>query len=132
MNNLALLSIIITSNGQGELAARLSSERGNVQMVLVDIKEQMYCLAGAALPGGQRHHANTDKPIFTLRENEMLYWASMGKTYGEIAAIAGISVSAVKFHMSNIVAKLGVSNVRQAIRLGMELKLITSAATAAR
>lgn len=132
MNNLALLSIIITSNGQGELAARLSSERGNVQMVLVDIKEQMYRLAGAALPGGQRHHANTDKPIFTLRENEMLYWASMGKTYGEIAAIAGISVSAVKFHMSNIVAKLGVSNVRQAIRLGVELKLITSAATAAR
>lgn len=54
----------------------------------------------------------------------------MGKTYGEIAAIAGISMSTVKFHMGNIVSKLGVSNARQAIRLGVELELIT--ATAAR
>ena len=62
----------------------------------------------------------------------MLYWSSMGKTYGEIAAIAGISVSTVKFHMGNIVSKLCVNNARQAIRLGVELGLITPAATAAR
>lgn len=65
------------------------------------------------------------KPIFTLRETEVLYWSSMGKTYGEIVAIAGISVSTVKFHMGNIVSKLGVSNVRQTIRQGVELELIT-------
>ena len=62
----------------------------------------------------------------------MLYWSSMGKTYGEIAVIAGISVSTVKFHMGHIVVKLGVGNARQAIRLGVELGLITPAATAAR
>ncbi|MGO4745994.1 LuxR family transcriptional regulator [Serratia quinivorans] len=132
MSNLALLSVIIASNGQGELEKRLSSDRGAMQMLLIDINEQMYRLAGSASSTSHKHHADTDKPIFTPRENEVLYWASMGKTYGEIAAIAGISVSTVKFHMGNIVVKLGVSNARQAIRLGVELELITPAATAAR
>ncbi|AHM76736.1 helix-turn-helix transcriptional regulator [Yersinia hibernica] len=132
MNNLALLSVIIASNGQGDLEARLSSERGEIQILLIDINEQMYRLAGASSSGRQRHNVDTVKPIFTLRENEVLYWSSMGKTYGEIAAIAGISVSTVKFHMGNIVSKLCVNNARQAIRLGVELGLITPAATAAR
>ncbi|EIC82684.1 LuxR family transcriptional regulator [Serratia sp. M24T3] len=131
MNNLALLSIIIASNQQEELEARLSSERGAMQMLLIDINEQMYHLASAASSGRQKN-ADTNKAIFTPRENEVLYWASMGKTYGEIVGIVGISVSTVKFHMGNIVSKLGVSNARQAIRLGVELELITPAATAAR
>ncbi|SMB24199.1 Transcriptional activator protein EsaR [Serratia proteamaculans] len=132
MNNLALLSVIIDNNKQGALEERLSSERGTMQMLLIDINEQMYRLAGSVSSSRQRHHADEDKPIFTPRENEVLYWASMGKTYGEIATIASISLSTVKFHMGNIVVKLGVSNARQAIRLGVELELITPATTAAR
>lgn len=128
MNSLALLSVIIGSNGQGELEKRLSSDRGAMQMLLIDFNEQMYRLAGSVSSGRRKYPAGAHKPIFTLRENEVLYWASMGKTYGEIAAIAGISVSTVKFHMGNIVVKLGVSNARQAIRLGVELELITPAA----
>lgn len=56
----------------------------------------------------------------------------MSKTYEEAAAIAGISVSTVQFHMGNIVNKLGVSNARQTIRLGVERVLIKPVATAAR
>lgn len=125
MNNLALLSVIIANNEQGELESRLTSERGVMQMLLIDINEQMYRLAGASASCGE-NHMDRVKPIFTPRENEVLYWSSMGKTYGEIASIAGISVSTVKFHMNNIVSKLGVSNARQAIRLGVELELITA------
>ncbi len=131
-NNLALLSIIIANNQQEELEARLSSEHGAMQMLLIDIHEQMYHLAGASSSGKKKQYPQASKAIFTPRENEVLYWASMGKTYGEIVSIVGISVSTVKFHMGNIVAKLGVSNARQAIRLGVELELITPAATAAR
>lgn len=130
MNNLTLLSVIIVNNEQGELEARLTSERGAIQILLIDINEQMYRLAAASSSGRQQHHMDRVKPIFTPRENEVLYWSSMGKTYGDIAVIAGISISTVKFHMGNIVSKLGVSNARQAIRLGVELELIT--ATAAR
>uniref|UniRef100_UPI00131C1D80 helix-turn-helix transcriptional regulator n=1 Tax=Pantoea sp. BAV 3049 TaxID=2654188 RepID=UPI00131C1D80 len=132
MNNLALLSLIIASREQEALEQRLLSERGTLQMLLIDINEQMYHLAGTAGSGESRRHGGKDRPIFSPRENEMLYWASMGKTYDEMAAIAGISVSTVKYHMGNIVRKLGVSNARQAIRLGVELELITPAATAAR
>ncbi|HDR2590248.1 LuxR family transcriptional regulator [Enterobacter ludwigii] len=128
MNNLATLSIIIDSNERGEMEARLSSERGSMQMLLIDINEQMYLLAGS-VPGGP---GSEGKPLLTQRENEVLYWASMGKTYPEIAAIAGISVSTVKFHMGKLVHKFGVSNARQAIRLGVELELIIPAAATAR
>ncbi|MBJ7220818.1 MULTISPECIES: LuxR family transcriptional regulator [unclassified Brenneria] len=130
LNNLALLSVITNSRGQGELEERLSAERGAMQMLLIDINEQMYRLARSASSGRQQNELATNKAIFTHRENEILYWASMGKTYAEIAVIAGISVSTVKFHMGNVVSKLGVSNARQAIRLGVELELITPASLA--
>lgn len=132
MNNLALLSILIGSKGDNNLEQRLSAERGAMQMLLIDINEQMYRLADSASPGRQQDKAMEGKPIFTPRESDVLYWASMGKTYSEVAAILGISVSTVKHHMGNVVIKLGVSNARQAIRLGVELELITSAATTAK
>ncbi|CAI1102858.1 helix-turn-helix transcriptional regulator [Serratia proteamaculans] len=128
MNSLALLSVILGGNGEEDLEKRISSDRGAMQMLLIDINEQMYRLAGSVSSNRRKHHADTEKPIFTPRENEVLYWASMGKTYGEIAAIASISLSTVKFHMRNIVVKLGVSNARQAIRLGVELGLMTPSA----
>lgn len=132
MNNLALLSVIIDGNDQGVLEQRLSTGQGALQMLLIDFNEQMYRLAGPGSVKAQSRSDNEEKAIFTLRENEVLYWSSMGKTYVEIAAISGISVSTVKFHIKNVVAKLGVSNARQAIRLGVELDLIRPAASAAR
>lgn len=132
MNNLALLSLIIDGNDQGALEQRLSTGQGELQMLLIDFNEQMYKLAGMGTDKMQTRREDGDKPMFTLRENEVLYWSSMGKTYAEIAAITGISVSTVKFHIKNVVAKLGVSNAKQAIRLGVELDLIRPAASAAR
>lgn len=128
-NNLALLSILIGSKGGNNLEQRLSSKRGEMQMLLIDIHEQMYRLADSVSPGRLQDKAIEGKPIFTPRENGVLYWASMGKTYGEVAAILGISVSTVKYHMGNVVTKLGVSNAREAIRLGVELELIVPATT---
>ncbi len=134
MNNLALLSFIIKGNDQGglELQQRLSAEQGTLQMLLIDLNEQMYRLAGTESTGVVNAGEGAEKTMFSPRENEVLYWASMGKTYAEIASIAGISVSTVKFHVKNAVHKLGVSNARQAIRLGIELDLIKSAASVAR
>ncbi|MCQ3000751.1 LuxR family transcriptional regulator [Pseudomonas syringae] len=51
----------------------------------------------------------------TQREHEILSWASLGKTYAEIALITGISERTVKFHMANTVEKLDVSNAKHAI-----------------
>ena len=65
-----------------------------------------------------------EREIFSPRENEILYWASVGKTYSEVSIILGIKRSTVKFHIGNVVRKLGVLNAKHAIRLGIELKLI--------
>lgn len=132
MNNLALLSLIIDGNDQGALEQRLSTGQGELQMLLIDFNEQMYRLAGREAERSRAKREEGGHMMFTLRENEVLYWSSMGKTYAEIAAIAGISLSTVKFHMKNVVMKLGVSNARQAIRLGIELDLIRPAGSAAR
>ncbi len=61
---------------------------------------------------------------FSKRENEVIYWVSMGKTYPEIAMILGIKIVTVKFHIGNILKKIGVYSVKQAIKICVERNLI--------
>jgi LuxR family quorum-sensing system transcriptional regulator ExpR len=125
MNNLSLLSFTTADAASGQ---RLFSAPAKMQMLLIEINAEMYRLAGTASGCGTACENETGKNFLTPREHQVLYWASMGKTYGETATILGISVSTVKFHMRNIVSRLGVSNARQAIRLSTELELLTKAA----
>lgn len=72
---------------------------------------------------------NSDLKLFrrlTKRENEVLHWASMGKTYPEISMILGIKEGTVKFHMGNVVRKLDVCSAKQAIRASVELEFSKS------
>lgn len=74
-----------------------------------------------------RQSAAQDKGIvhLTPREKEILLWAAEGKGDSVIAEILGISYSAVRFHMNNVFAKIGVNDrtlaVAKAIRLGLIL-----------
>jgi len=77
MNNLALLSVIIKGNDQAALEQRLAPEQGTMQMLLIDFNEQMYRLAGAEAERAPTVNQSADKTIFSSRENEVLYWASM-------------------------------------------------------
>ncbi|CAK8742541.1 hypothetical protein SODG_005812 [Sodalis praecaptivus] len=60
-------------------------------------------------------HAKVEKRL-TSREIEALHWASIGKTYREIAIIMGITESTVKFHIGNLIVKLDVINAKHAIK----------------
>ncbi|MBF6638828.1 helix-turn-helix transcriptional regulator [Rouxiella silvae] len=60
----------------------------------------------------------------TPKEREVIYLSSIGKTYKEIADTLGVRTTTIKFHMRNIVIKLGVCNSRQAIRHAVEMKLV--------
>lgn len=124
MNNLSLLSFIIDSSDRVSLEKQLEEKQAALQMLLIDFNQQMYKLAETNISFSGGTTTAEGSALFTCRENEVLYWASMGKTYAETAAITGISQSTVKFHIKNVVTKLGVSNARQAIRLGVELGLI--------
>lgn len=69
-------------------------------------------------------------PVFTNREQEVLYWAAEGKTDPELAAILGITVNTVRFHWKNTFRKLNVHGrsyaITKAIRLGIIVPEIVS------
>lgn len=64
------------------------------------------------------------KPRLTAREQQVLMWASQGKTAAETAAILGVSVSAVDFHVRNATAKLDAPNKHAAVARATYLGLL--------
>ncbi len=59
-------------------------------------------------------------PSLTPKEIEIFTWIRDGKTNGEIAQILKISERTVKFHLSNILKKLGAKSRTQAVSIGLE------------
>ncbi|MFC3396072.1 helix-turn-helix transcriptional regulator [Brenneria rubrifaciens] len=122
LQNLAALSIMLEESESADVETAIEDNKDKIQMLLISIHEKIISLYREMNQGNS--HRWGDKDIFSDRENEILYWASMGKTYPEIALILGIKISTVKFHIGNVVKKLGVLNAKHAIRLGVELQLI--------
>ncbi|AJJ09961.1 bacterial regulatory s, luxR family protein [Yersinia rohdei] len=123
-NNMATLNI---SNGNDDsifFDENIEKYKEKIQMLLILTHEKMLGLYHNNSINNELHGSNIKKDIFSPRENEILYWASVGKTYSEISIILEIKRSTVKFHIGNVVRKLGVLNAKHAIRLGIELKLI--------
>jgi DNA-binding CsgD family transcriptional regulator len=58
--------------------------------------------------------------LLSLREAEVLEFASLGLTNAQIAARLKVTVHGVKFHLSAIYRKLGVTNRTEAV--GMYLR----------
>ena len=61
----------------------------------------------------------------TERERQVLALMVEGKTNQEIADHLTLSVGTVRFHVSNILSKLGVSNRTKAVSLALQQKLIS-------
>ncbi len=53
-------------------------------------------------------------PALTLREREVLQLVAQGKTNAQIAETLVVSVAAVKYHVGNILSKLGLANRTEA------------------
>jgi two-component system, NarL family, response regulator len=60
------------------------------------------------------------QPQLSDREREVLREMSQGKTNQEIGTKLGISESTVKYHINNILSKLGVSDRTQAVLLAIK------------
>lgn len=120
---LALLSILMDEENAMDIEDKIKGNKGDLQMLLVTVHEKCTSLYREMTKHAYCNSAG-GKDLFSPRENEILYWASMGKTYSEIATILGIKLGTVKFHIGNVVKKLGVMNAKHAIRLGVELQLI--------
>lgn len=72
-------------------------------------------------------HAEEHGPIeaLTTREREVLELLSLGLPNKAIASRLGISDHTVKFHVSSIFSKLGVSSRTEAVRRGVRAGLIS-------
>ena len=120
-NNMATLSFVIDQGRKKAVEASLFNQRSDINLLLSTVHEK-YLVLTTLSENNELHSANRN--LFTDRENEILYWASVGKTYLETGMILGIKTTTVKFHMANIVKKLGVTNARHAVRLGVGLDLV--------
>ncbi|MFS1537350.1 MAG: helix-turn-helix transcriptional regulator [Candidatus Phlomobacter fragariae] len=122
-NRLAMLSIAMISSEVVEIEKSIREHKKDLHMLLLDVHEKITSLYREMIIQNYQNPAS-GIDCFSPRENEILYWASMGKTYPEIATILGIKLGTVKFHIGSVVKKLGVLNAKHAIRLGVELQLI--------
>jgi|GEM_PF-2667377 len=66
------------------------------------------------------------KITLTKRENECLYWASLGKTAGETACILNISERTVRFHLNTAKEKLDATNITQATSTAIKQNLFSN------
>ncbi|AZV38311.1 autoinducer binding domain-containing protein [Komagataeibacter xylinus] len=65
-----------------------------------------------------------EKPLMTERERECLLWVAQGKDTTEIGAILSISDNTTKYHLKNVMHKLGCHNRVQAVVRAIQLGLI--------
>ncbi|WP_308720877.1 autoinducer binding domain-containing protein [Komagataeibacter xylinus] len=65
-----------------------------------------------------------EKPLMTGRERECLLWVAQGKDTAEIGTILSISDNTAKYHLKNVMQKLGCHNRVQAVVRAIQLGLI--------
>jgi len=68
--------------------------------------------------------SDTDSIPLTERENQVLQLLARGLANKQIALELGISEHTVKFHISSIYTKLGVTNRTEAVRVGIQQGLV--------
>ena len=122
-NNLVVLSIMLDEHCDDNIEEVIQTNKSKLQMLLINALEKLTELYQEQARKTDFDEMNT-REIFSKRENEIIYWASVGKSYQEIALILGIKLTTVKYHIGNAVKKLGVTNMKHAIRLSIELQLI--------
>lgn len=116
-NAMALLSLYIDKFLMPDVNDNISRHKDEIQCILIHAFEMLSHLYG------EKEENNAFINDLTVREKEILHWSSVGKTYHEISYILNITVSTVKFHMANVVKKLGVKNAKHAIRICIELNI---------
>ena len=121
-NNIGVLSLMTDENCAHDLELRIEESKNKLQMLLLIVHDKLTSLYREMSDLSDEEEKTSE--VFSKRENEVLYFASLGKTYQEIGILLNIKLSTVKFHSGNALRKLGVTNIRQGIRIASELQLI--------
>lgn len=116
-NNLAMLFFYIDKFLDAEFNEYIGKYNDELQGVLIYIHKMLLNV--------YEEDSGVNNNILSSREAEILYWCSKGMTYAEVSDVLSLSVSTIKFHMKNVVKKMGVKNAKHAISLGNELNIIS-------
>ena len=122
-NNLVVLSMMMDEKCDSNIDEFIALNKNHLQMILISTHEKLTSLYKEQESTSEFEKMNA-KDLLSKRENEVIYWASVGKSYQEIALILDIKTTTVKYHIGNTVKKLGVTNAKHAIRMGVELQII--------
>jgi DNA-binding CsgD family transcriptional regulator len=95
-------------------AARLETLRPHI---VTAYRNALRAAARSSITAATSSAIRVDGVPLTPRENEVLYWVSMGKTNEEVSAIIGAKPMTVKKHLEHIYDKLGVPNRTAAARM---------------
>lgn len=87
--------------------------------ILEYLLPHFHCALAASIPG-----SGAPAPNLSNREQEILQWATIGKTNWEISAILGISERTAKFHVQNLMSKFGVSSRTHMVARALQQKLV--------
>lgn len=68
--------------------------------------------------------AQTGVSLLSEREQDILSKLAKGYTYGEVAKLLGLSLSAIQFHVKNLYSKLAVNSKTEAIFEARQLGLL--------
>jgi two-component system, NarL family, response regulator YdfI len=107
--------------------AVLGLEAGSASLAaaVASVSHGLLALPAGVVPPGEPHAAWVSPPEpLTPRELEILGLLAGGDSNKTIAARLSISVHTVKFHISSILAKLGVSSRTEAVALGLRLGIV--------
>lgn len=111
-NSLSILAVF--HDGSDQTFADAARSIPFLALAAMHVHEQLLKLGSAPVP---------PPTTLTPREIECLLWSAEGKTAWEISRIIGVSERTVKFHIMNVMKKLGVHSrthaVARAISLGL-------------
>lgn len=112
--NCSLSILAVFHDGSDRTFAEAARSLPFLTLAAMHVHERLMVLGSAPVP---------PPTTLTPRETECLLWSAEGKTAWEISRIVGVSERTVKFHMNNVMRKLGVHSrthaVARAISLGL-------------
>lgn len=113
--------VLFADAGEDELAAGIVAVGEGLWVGAPGLVEGLMRLSKGNESSGEE---SLIEPL-TAREMEVLQNMAAGLANKQIALSLGISEHTVKFHLSSLYAKLGVSSRTEAVRRGIELGLIS-------
>lgn len=122
-------ALLPTDTGPEEMRAAIQAAAEGLVAGPPDLFAPILRRGGEALPTAYGIGGTPDAPAgfdsLTERESQVLQLLAHGLPNKQIALALNISEHTVKFHISSIYGKLGVTNRTEAVRAGIQLGLVT-------